>query len=69
MGGGEGMLGCYWLYGVVFAGNGSNHTGKMGAGAYCLGDPGIQQCMGVGGEDEDTSSNRPELAALVHAVT
>ena len=65
-----GMLGCYWFSGVVFAGDGSpaDHKGRMGAGAYCLGDPDVQQCVGVGREEEGTSSNRPELAALVLAL-
>ena len=63
-----GMLGCYWFSGVVFAGDGSDHRGRMGAGAYCLGDPDVQQCVGVGREEEGTSSNRPELAALVLAL-
>ena len=62
------MLGCYWFSGVVFAGDGSDHRGRMGAGAYCLGDPDVQQCVGVGREEEGTSSNRPELAALVLAL-
>jgi ribonuclease HI len=65
-----GMLGCYWFSGVVFAGDGSpaDHKGRMGAGAYCLGDLDVQQCVGVGREEEGTSSNRPELAALVLAL-
>ena len=40
----------------------------MGAGAFCLGDPEMKQCVGVGREEEGTSSNRPELAALVLAL-
>ena len=56
MGSEAGMLGCYWFRGVVFAGDRSNHRGRRGAGAFCLGDP------------EGTSSNRPELAALVLAL-
>ena len=40
----------------------------MGAGAYCLGDPDAQQCVDVGREEEGTSSNKPELAALVLAL-
>ena len=59
-----GMLGCYWFSGVVFEGDGSDHKGRMGAGAYCLGDPDVQQCVGVGREEEGTSSNRPELSSL-----
>ena len=62
------MLGCYWFRGVVFAGDGSDHRGRMGAGAFCLGDPEMKQCVGVGREEEGTSSNRPELAALVLAL-
>jgi hypothetical protein len=31
-----GMLGYYWFSGVVFTGVGSDHTGRMGAAAYCL---------------------------------
>ena len=42
----------------------------MGAGAFCLGDLEMKQCVGVGREDEGTSSNRPELvAALVLALS
>jgi ribonuclease HI len=63
-----GMLGCYWFRGVVFAGDGSDHKGRMGAGCFCLGDPDMKQCVGVGREEEGTSSNRPELAALVLAL-
>ena len=37
----------------------------MGARAYCLGDPDVQQNVGVDREDDGTSSNRPELASLV----
>ena len=43
-------------------------TGRMGAGAFCLGDPEMKQCVGVGREEEGTSSNRTELAALVLAL-
>ena len=68
MGSEAGMLGCYWFRGVVFAGDGSDHRGRMGAGAFCLGDPEMKQCVGVGREEEGTSSNRPELAALVLAL-
>ena len=70
MGSEAGMLGCYWsrFRGVVFAGDGSNHRDRMGAGAFCLGDPEMKQCVGVGREEEGTSSNRPELAALVLAL-
>jgi hypothetical protein len=39
MGSEAGMLGCYWFRGAVLAGDGSNHRGRMGAGAFCLGDP------------------------------
>ena len=41
-------LGCYWFSGVVFAGDKSDHKGRMGAGAYCLGNPDVHQCVGVG---------------------
>ena len=50
MGSEAGMLGCYWFRGVVFAGDGSDHRGRMGAGAFCLGDPEMKQCVGVGRE-------------------
>ena len=56
MGSEAGMLGCYWFRGVVFAGDGSDHRGRMGAGAFCLGDPEMKQCVGVGREEEGTSS-------------
>jgi hypothetical protein len=68
MGSEAGMLGCYWFRGVVFAGDGSDHRGRMGAGAFCLGDVEMKQCVGVGREEEGTSSNKPELAALVLAL-
>ena len=55
MGSEAGMLGCYWFRGVVFAGDGSDHRGRMGAGAFCLGDPEMKQCVGVGREEEGTS--------------
>ena len=63
------MLGCYWFREVVFAGDGSDHRGRMGAGAFCLGDPSeMKQCVGLGREEKGTSSNRLELAALVLAL-
>ena len=54
------MLGCYWFRGVVFAGDGSDHRGRMGAGAFCLGDPEMKQCVGVGKRkaQEDQSGQR-----------
>ena len=30
----------------TFAGDGSDHKRRMGATAYCLGDPDVQQCVG-----------------------
>ena len=39
------MLGCYWFMGVVFAGDGSDHKDRMGAGAFCLGDPSAYETM------------------------
>ena len=57
------MLGCYWFRGVAFAGDRSDHRGRMGAGAFCLGDPEMKQCVGVGREEEGTSSNRPEFTS------
>ena len=38
-----GMLGCYWFSGVVFAGDGSDHKERMGAGAYCLRNPDVHK--------------------------
>ena len=69
MGSEAGMLGCYWFRGVVFAGAGPDHRGRMGAGTFCLGDPEMKQCVGVGSEEEGTSSNRPELAVLALRAT
>jgi hypothetical protein len=45
------MLGCYWFSGVVFTGDGSDHKGRMGEGAPRLGDPDVEQCIGVGREE------------------
>ena len=51
----------------MFGGDGSDHKGRMGAVDYCSGDPKMK-LQGVGREEEGTSSNRPELAALVLAL-
>ena len=52
MGSEAGMLGCYWFRGLVFAGDGSHHRGRIGAGAFCLGDPEMKQCVGVASEEK-----------------
>ena len=63
------LVGCYWLRGVVFAGDGSDHKGRMGAEAFCsrymIGDLEMKQNV-VGREEEGT--NRPELSAPVLAL-
>ena len=41
---------------------------EWGRELFGLGDPEMKQCVGVGREEEGTSSNRPELAALVLAL-
>ena len=49
---------------MVLGVDGSNEAGRMGAGFCCLHRSDIAGCMRVGKEQEGTSSNRPELAAL-----
>ena len=68
MGTEAGMLGVYNFQGVVLGGDGSNNTGRMGAGFCCLHRSDIAGCIRVGREQEGTSSNRPELAALEAAL-
>ena len=68
MGTEAGMLGVYNFQGVVLGGDGSNDAGRMGAGFCCLQRGEIAGCIRVGREQEGTSSNRPELAALEAAL-
>jgi len=68
MGTEAGMLGVYNFQGVVLGGDGSNDAGRMGAGLCCLHRSDIAGCIRVGREQEGTSSNRPELAALEAAL-
>jgi hypothetical protein len=67
MGTEAGMLGVYNFQGVVLGGNGSNEAGR-GAGFCCLHRSDMAGYIRVGREQEGTSSNRPELAALEAAL-
>jgi len=64
-----GRLGGYGFRGTVTAGDGSNRKGgKMGAGYVNLQKQRKRQQRKVGREEEGSSSNRPELAAIVLAL-
>ena len=63
-----GMLGVYNFQGVVLGGDGSNEADRMGAGFRCLHRSDMAGCIREGREQEGTSSNRPELAALEAAL-
>jgi len=64
-----GKLGGYGFRGTVTAGNESNQKGeKMGAGYVNLRGKRKRQQRKVGREEEESSSNRPELAAFVLAL-
>ena len=60
-----GMLGGYGLQGQVTAGDGSDKKGKMGAGYNNLRRKKEKQQCKMGREDENSSSNRPELAVFL----
>jgi len=63
-----GMLGGYGFQGQVTAGDGSDKQGRMGAGYNNLRRKKKKQQCRVGREEEGSSSNRPELAALLLAL-
>jgi len=64
-----GRLGGYGFRGTVTAGDGSNQKGgKMGAGYVNLRKQRKRQQKKVGCKEEESSSNRPELAAFVLAL-
>ena len=62
------MLVGYNFQGMVLGSDGSDEAGRMGAGFCGLHRSDIEGCMHVGREQEGTSSNRPELAALEAAL-
>ena len=51
---------------MLFGGDGSDEAARMGAGFCCLQHEDVKGCgcTRMGREQEGTSSNRPELAAL-----
>ena len=53
---------------MVLGGDGSSEAGRMGAEFCCLHRSDMAGCIRAGREQEGTSSNRPELAALVAAL-
>ena len=59
-----GMLGGYGFQGQITAGDGSDKQGKTGAGYNNLRRKKKKQQCKVGREEEGSSSNRPELAAV-----
>jgi len=63
-----GMLGGCGFQGQVTADNGSDKQGKMGAGYNNLRRKKKKQQGKVGRKEEGSSSNRPELAALLLAL-
>ena len=64
-----GKLGGYGFQGAVTAGDGSNKKGdKIGAGFINLRRKKRRGQNKVGREEEGSSSNQPELAALVEAL-
>ena len=64
-----GRLGGYGFRGTVTAGDGSNKKGgEMGAGYVNLRKKRKRQQRKVGREEEGSSSNSPELAAIVLAL-
>jgi len=64
-----GRLGSYRFLGTVTAVDGSNQKGeKMGAGYVNLQKQRKRQQRKVGREEEESSSNRPELAAFALAL-
>jgi ribonuclease HI len=48
--------------------DGSCKDGRMGSGCCKFGEKGEGKCVRVSREDEDTSSNRPELGGVVLAL-
>jgi ribonuclease HI len=63
-----GQLGGYGFQGVTLGVDGSCKDGRMGSGCCKFGEKGEGKCVRVGREDEGTSSNRPELGAVVLAL-
>jgi len=64
-----GRLGGYGFRGTVTAGDGSNEKGgEMGAGYVNLRKHRKRRQRKVGREEEESSTNRPELAAFVLAL-
>ena len=64
-----GMLGGLGFKGAQTAADGSDHKGTMGAGSVRRDAGNQKNCSGrVGREEEGTSSNRPELGALLDAL-
>ena len=62
-----GLLGIYNFPGAVYATDGSNDKGVMGAGYYRL-DDNRGGCCQLGRGEEGNSSNRPELGAACLAL-
>jgi hypothetical protein len=60
-----GQLGGYRFQGVTLGVDGSCKDGRMGSGCCKFGEKDEGKCARVGREDEDVSSNRPELGAGV----
>ena len=68
MGTETGMLGGYWFQGQVTADDGSDKKGKMGPGYDNLRRKQKKQKCKVGREEEESSSNQPELASFLLAL-
>jgi ribonuclease HI len=63
-----GRPGCYDFPGETWAGDGSTHKGRMGAGSVCFQQQGRHLEVRLGREAEGTTSLRPELAALARTL-
>jgi ribonuclease HI len=63
-----GQLGGYGFQGEIFGVDGSCKYGTMGSGCCKFQGEEAEKCARVGGEEEGTSSNWPELGGIVLAI-